>query len=224
MTAGELIEIFRSEMRGYSLEVLRDDELLRYLDESYRMFVRLSGGIPDSNSDVTTVQIVAGEPYATLDSSILRILRAELSSDGEQITVINQTDLPKLNSRDYGAFNQLTLKTTGKVRYMLIGSKPNTVRWLGIPTVDDSVDLTVYRLPLVTVDSIEHQLDEIDDQNHLALVDRLKFHVFKRPGTSFFNLQLAQAFDGAFRTACQLANAEQDRYKFKPRTVGYGGI
>jgi hypothetical protein len=221
MTAGELLEMVRSELSALSLEVLRDDEMLRYLDDAYRMFVRLIGGVPDSDSAVTTVAVVTGEPDVTLDSSILRIMRAAKRSDGSELEVINQTDLGRLGTTDYGFFKPLSLTGEGQVKYMMIGSKPNKARWIQIPDANDTVDLMVYRLPLTTINDEADLLDDIDEQHHLALLDRVKYHVYKRPGTPFFNLQTAAAFDSIFRDYCSQAKREQDRYKFKTRTVAY---
>lgn len=221
MIAGEIIELFRSEMSALSLELLRDDELYRYLDDAYRMFVRLIGGVPDAGSSITEVDIVAGESEASIHPSILRIMRADRRSNGRELQVINQTDLATLRSTDYGVSKAISMNTEGDVMYMMIGHKPNTVRWIQIPVENDTVDMMVYRLPLSKITGESSRLSDIDEQHHTALLDRMKYHAFKRPGTPFFNPKLSADFDLSFQNYCAQAKREQDRFKFKTRTVAY---
>ena len=62
MNVQELYDQFRSDMQDEEQDFLWTDvELFRYMNEAYRMFVRLMGGIADFTSDLCAVPIVAGE-------------------------------------------------------------------------------------------------------------------------------------------------------------------
>lgn len=120
MNVLELYDQFRSDV----VDVIKppiwsDDDVFRYMDDAYKMFVRLTGGIADFTSDFARVNIVAGEKVGEYDKRILRIMKAYRESDRAEIKVINQTDLTFIRGDDYGLLRPAYLDSApGPVRYL----------------------------------------------------------------------------------------------------------
>jgi hypothetical protein len=226
MDSTGLYEAFRSdvvdEVRPY---LWTDDEVWRYANDAYHMFVRLTGGIPDFLSDATAIPIVTGEAVAALHPSILRIMSASRRSDLNTVNVINEADVGKLRSMDYGQVKRLLLDNNqGEVRYMVVGMQKNTVRWVQVPKVDDYVDMYVYRLPLSTITGDGQKLDDVEEIHHIHLLDWMKYLAYKKQDAETFNPQASAAGKQNFEAYCSLAKAEFDRMKHKTRVVSYGGL
>lgn len=214
MNTTELLSVFNSEMGGIAQQLVSDTEKFRYMDEAYRRFVRLTGGISDATSEAAEVDITVGEAEVELHPSILQILRATRASDGARVEVINYTDLDRLN---------LKIGEAGAVRYLMIGSQPHTGTWLGTPTRADTVQLLILRLPLKHLTGAGQRLSEIDEEHHLALLDWMKALAYKRPGAEYFNPSLSAAFAASFKDYCAQVKAEIATTKHKVRNVVYGG-
>ena len=227
MTSDELYGVFVSELGALSLAMVRDDEIYRYMNEAFRTFARLTGGIADSTSDAATLDMTPGEGDVTIHPSVLRIMRATRASDNHPITIINETDLDQKrhNSFDYGHLATVSLDSRqGPVNYLMIGQQKNLGRWINVPAVADTANLMVYRLPLTKITQAGQSLNEIEEQHHFPLLDYMKSLAYKRPGTPFFNPKMAVEFDTAFREYCGRVKAEVERYKQKTRVVAYGGL
>lgn len=226
MNSSELLGAFRDEVVDTAKPYLwKDPEVFRYMDDAYRMFVRLVGGIADFTSDVASAAIVAGDPLGVLDASVLRIMRAQRRSDNGEIKIINFTDLDRLSRGDYGQVKQLQLNDEpGPVRYGVIGMQRGIVRWLQVPMVDDVADLQVYRLPLVRIDDFEQTLDEVDEDHHLSLLHWMKYRAYSKQDADSFDGKRALVEKQAFEDYCRFVRAEVERYKYKNREVAYGGI
>ena len=147
MTAQELLEQYREEMVDTARPYFwSDKEILGYMDDAYKMFVRLTGGIADFTSDFTRVNIVTGEKVGEYDKRILRIMKAYRESDRAEIKVINQTDLTFIRGDDYGLLRPAYLDSApGPVRYMVIGLERGKCEWLQVPLTDDVALLAIRR-------------------------------------------------------------------------------
>lgn len=226
MTSGELIEAWR-------LDVLDDvepylwsqSEALRYANEAYRRFVRLTGGIHDFTSPLTQVNVVAGEAIADVSPLILRFDSATRLSDNREITITNWTDRNLMRRDDYGTsafiFNDVV---PGEVRYMVIGSQLGKVKWVNVPVADDVVQLQVYRLPLEKVVDETHPLDEIDEDHHIHLLDWMKHLGYLKRDAETYNKNASDEHRTMFLDYCATAKAELDRYRSKVRVIQYGGL
>jgi hypothetical protein len=226
MNSGELYDRFRSDVADQAVPYLwSDDDIWNYMDAAYRQFVRLTVGIADFLSPVTRVRIVAGQPVATLDSRILRIMSAKLASDNTQIVIANMTDQPFLVSDDYSVMSKLVRDDmTGPVRYMIIGAQHGKAKWVQIPEVDDLVLMQIYRLPMDTIIDEDHPLDEVDAEHHEYLLDWMKYRAYLKQDAETFDREKSAAAELRFRTYCEQCRREWERYKHKNRVVAYGGL
>lgn len=224
----ELYDTFRSDIVDTALPYLwSEDEVWGYANDAYRMFVRLTGGIADFTSDATKISLVAGTDLYDTDPSILRVMTATLASTGEDVKVVNATDLPNLfsNATDYGQMRTLSTKNTpGKVRWLVMGMQRNLTKVIQIPLEDDELHLYVYRMPFVKITDGSHPLDDIEEDHHIHLLKWMKALAYQKQDAETFDKNKSSEAEQAFRTYCLQAKAEWERYKSKVRSVSYGGI
>ena len=226
MNSTELVEAWRANVVDTAKPYLwSDEEALRFAADAYRMFVRLTGGIPDFLSDATAVDIVAGEPVADLHPSVLRVMSATRRSDKQPIEILNATDLNKMRSSDYGQIKQLVMDTLeGPVRYMIHGMQKGKVRWVQVPLAGDTADLHIYRLPLADITEFEQELSEVEDQHHIHLLDWMDHLAYKKKDADAFDAKASESGRALFEAYCRNVKAEWERYKHKTRVVSYGGL
>ena len=226
MDSTGLYKAFRSDVVDEAKPYLWSDaDVWRYANDAYRMFVRLTGGVADFLSDACAVDIVAGEATAEISPTILRIMSATLRSTKQPIQIINEADLGKMRSSDYGQIKQLTLDDRqGDVRYMVHGMKRGTVRWVMVPEVNDTADLFVYRLPFDTITDAGQELTDVDEDHHNHLLDWMKHLAYKKQDADTFNPQASLQGKQDFEAYCSFVKAELERYNHKTRTVTYGGL
>lgn len=225
MNSSELYDTFRSDVSDVAKPYLwSDDEVFRYMDAAYKMFVRLTGGITDFLSDATLIDMVAGEKVADSHPSILRILNASRVSDGNPLRIVNTTDLNSIMQSDYGNVRSLLNdKTIGAVHSMIIGRQKDKVEWASIPIQDDQAQLSVFRLPLENITTFDQELDEVDDMHHVYLLDWMKHLAYKKQDADTFDKGKSDSFKADFEEYCLFAKGELERQRFKPLVVQYGG-
>lgn len=230
MTAQQLLTQFRNEMLDTAKpHFWSDEEILGYMDDAYKRFVRLMGGIADFTSDLTRVDIDAGDPVGILDKRILRITEAFRVSDGGKISIINHTDLTFTRDNDYGLIRPLHLDTMpGPVRYMVIGTERGKCKWVQIPETNDAAQLYVYRLPATKIEmdgtNLDYEFDEIGDEHVPSLCLWMRHRGYMKQDADTFDPKRAESFRAAFAEYCTLAKREWDRYKHKNREIQYGGL
>lgn len=228
MTPSDLYTLFRLDTTDTVADYLwSDTEVWSYMDEAYSMFVRLTGGIPDTSSALVSIPVVAGQPYAPIDSRILKIRYARLGSNNRPLGLANIEDTPLNRVGDYGAatFNNADF-SQGNVHTMVVGEEEGLVRWINVPAANDMVKLTVYRLPLNTIseDSQDTDLNEIHHRHHRSLLLWMKHLAYAKQDTETFNKVKSDEMKGDFEAYCAQAKAEIERQKSKPRIVRYGGL
>lgn len=230
-TSGELYNAFRSDVGDVTTPYLwTDADVFRYMNEAYQTFARLTGGVADSTSDVTQISVVAGEMYATVSPSILRFRQAYLVSTGEEVTIVNEQDTLSVRT-DYGNSRPLVMDATpGPVRYMVVGmgrdQQGGVVRWVQVPIVDDTVSLSVYRMPIELVSgySKSFTFPDIGAEHIEQLLLSMKARAYAKQDADAFNSSASKKFGAEFRDYCLTVKAEWERFKHKNRAVQYGGI
>lgn len=226
MNSDTLYATFRSDIVDEALPYLwSDDDVFRYMDAAYRMFVRLTGGISDFTSEATVVSIVTGEAIADLHPSILRIMSANKLSDEQDLTIINMVAEATTQSDDYFQLLRSIRSTqTGAVRKMIIGAEQDKARWVSVPEADDTVNLHIYRMPLTHITDGSHAMGDIKEDHHTYLLDWMKHLAYKKQDAETFDKSKSDECEAAFTKYCAQAKAEWERYKHKTRVVEYGGL
>lgn len=232
MNAQELLEQFRLEVYDTTAPYLwSDKESYRYMNDAYRMFARLTGGIPDSTSDVTRIAITAGQPTSDVSPLILRFRTAYLASSGRKIDILNDVDEPLIRHTDYGGMVFTGRQSTpGPVHSMIIGedrsAERGIVRWINVPDTNDVAQVSVYRLPLdpVPTNGTGFDFPEIGEEHVEHLTKWMKHRAYGKQDAETFDANKRDAFGAEFREYCAQAKAEWDRYKSKVQVVQYGGL
>ena len=226
MDSTELFAAFRYDVDDTVQPYLwSNEEVWRYGADAHRMFARLTGGITDVSSDVTRVDVLAGEATASLHPSILRILTARRLSDNAPVRIVTEQDLPLYTSLDYTRTRQIFIDDTpGPLKAMVIGLELDTVRWVQVPTENDTVQLSVYRMPLDIITAPDMPISEVAEEHHLHLIEWMKRWAYRKQDAETFNKTKSEDAEAAFRAYCAQVKAERERKMFKPRIVHYGGI
>jgi hypothetical protein len=215
--SADLLALFRADVDDVVAPYFWSDaEIVGYMDDAQKMFCRLVGGIRDATSDLTSIDIEVGEPFAALDPRILRITRMQRNSDAKPIDVLNIEDLDRAQVRLDG--------TVGLVSKAVIGMEAHTVRWLYVPALADSASMVVERLPLTTITPARSSALEIDEQHHRHLMLWMASLAFAKQDADTKNEGRAQLKESQFRAYCAAAKAETDRARHKTRVVSYGGL
>lgn len=225
MNTTELYTLFRADVVDTKKPYLWSDvEVFSFMDDAQTMFTRLGLGIADTTTDeVVRVSVVTGEEHADVHPSILTFRRAELVSTNRPLALRNINDDTRLGD-DYGRiFSTGTEHSSGPVRGMVIGEEYNKVRWVGVPTEDDEVRLSVYRLPICRLTARDQCL-EIRSEHHRSLLAWMKHLAYSKQDAETFDRGKRDEYEAEFRAYCQKAKEEWSRYSHKPREIVYGGI
>lgn len=230
--SGDLYDFFRSDTTDTVPPYLwSETEVFGYMNDAYRSFVRNIGGVPDVSSAATQIPVVAGQMYADVSPLILRFTQAHLVSTGQEVKIINEQDAAALFAADYGQARQILMSTTqGPVRYMMIGlgrsQTAGKIRWLQVPAVNDTVSLSVLRLPLDTIEVGDSVFDfpDIGLEHIEYLLLHMKARAYGKQDAETINLGKRDSYKTEFAAYCAAAKAEGDRYKHKTRIVAYGGL
>lgn len=227
MTSDELYDLFRKDVVDTVTPYLwSDSEVYAYMNDAYTMFVRLTGGIQDFlTDDVCLVTAATGEAYSAIHPSILFVRQATIDATGETVRVINAQDMERLNDEDFGMLRRLNQSdSVGKVKYMVVGIQPDTVRWVNIPDSDYDIRLLVERLPTTTITGSGQTFDGVKDHHHLHLLKWMRHLAYNKQDAETFNKLRSDAERLEFDAYCALAKREKEKQKHKVRVVAYGGI
>ena len=224
MTSDELYELFRGEIDDDVTPYLWSDfEVWNYMNDAYKHFVRLTGGVADISSSITEIDIVVGEATAEVSKKILKYREARLGSTGRKLTLINYTDTER-PTLDYGNTATDSDMQPGEVHSMIIGEQKGLVRWVQVPTVADTVKLSVMRLPLNKITGDGQEFEDVDEEHHETLTLWMKARAHMKQDAETFDKGRAQDFRAQFEVYCRGVVADWERHKSKLRVVTYGGI
>jgi hypothetical protein len=231
MKIQDVIDLFRKQVGDVSLPRLWDDiEVMQYLVDAQDMFVRLTGGIVDSQTPaVTRVPIAANTPTSEHCPYILRIRSAQLETAKRQVLIGSEGDLSQIGIltkyHDYGFTRPPYLDDadTGDVTAGILGVQENAIRWYKVPIEEDTCLLHTFRLPYPRIED-EDSCFEIDEQHHLHLIKWMKHLAYSKEDGETYDKDLAENNRQWFESYCARAQQEKERQRFKPRVVQYGGI
>ena len=216
MTPSELRKLFRSEMSDVAEPYLwSDSEVYQYIDDAQKMFCRLTDGIADASSDATVIPVATDDTWLDLHPAILKIRAATRASDGAPLDVVNFEDLAGRGLRLDGR--------KGPLRLLITGMEENKLRLAEVAAGADTIQLLVFRLPLVDIDGGETDF-EIPAQHHLHLLNWVKNLALLKQDAETFDKSKSQEFEAKFRSYCGQVQIEQQNKRHKVRTVAYGGL
>lgn len=220
MTFTESLSFFRSEMNDATEPYLwSDTDVLSYMDDAQKMFCRLTEGLEDARTaSVTQLDLVPDTEWYDLSPLILKIRSSYRTDTGRPVLTGNLEHLEELGIRFDGR--------TGVLKALIQGESKNQIRAYPIPIETVTVQLSVFRLPLLPIDT-ESDLDasfEIDAQHHRHLLLWMKHLAYDKQDAETIDRTKSKEFEARFRAYCADARVEQGRARRVGRAVSYGGI
>jgi hypothetical protein len=218
MNSTEILEVFREEMNDAVAPYLWSDALIyRYLDDAQKMFCRKTEGIEDSSTaEITRLEVVPATDWYATDRRILKVRKAYEVATGREIPIVNMEVAGKEGLRFDGR--------PGPMKALVTGLEKNKLRAWPMPSTAMLVDLSVFRLPLVTITDDGDQELEIDEQHHLSLLMWMKHKAYGKEDAETFNRRKSDDYEMRFLAYCVEARKEQERARRNTGTVMYGGI
>jgi hypothetical protein len=212
MDSTALHNLFRSDVRDEVAPYLWSSlEIYAYIDDAQKMFCRMQGGISDASSALTQVAAVANQAFSTISPKILKIRELISRTQHQKLELVNAEEVDM--SLDI---------STGPLRRAVVGVETNKLRWLPIPSVNQTVEMLVYRLPTVDI-TTSGQTIEIDEQHHRHLLCWMKHLAHMKQDAETYDKGRSDMFRAEFLAYCDQAKAERERREHKYRTVAYGG-
>lgn len=227
MNSTDLHRKFRSAVGDESKPYLwSDDDVFSYANAAQIELCRPPMfGIADATSVVTVVLVTAGEAFSKISPSIRTIRGASLKSTGRDLPLYNYGDvLSGRVEQDYGLHLRTVLSSdVAPVRSGVLGVEDNKIRWNSVPSVDDEVNLVVYRAPLTVVDDFDQEL-ELGEEFLEGYLLWMKHLAYGKQDAEAFDRGKEDTFLLLFRDYVARASAEQRRKVHKPRLIQYGGL
>lgn len=218
MNVGEIISLFRTEVADVECPYLwTGSEVTAYLNDAYTMLVRFMGGVPDSTSAVTEISVAIGDKTAPISEAITRIVRAFRESDGAEVSVIENTDVPLVRD-SAGRLSLLRVGSeTGPVEYLILGSERKQVALHPVPATAETIRLQVRRNPLTKLMSDADELTDLSEEHHIHLLQWMKACAYRKQDADTLDMEKAQVNEQLFLTYCAQAAYEQERLRRKSR-------
>jgi hypothetical protein len=215
MNIQELLDRFRIDIRDDvgTHYLWSNAEIYSYIDEAQKMFCRLTDGIPDSVSAITSIAIAADAETAQYDKRIKHIRRAYLDSDKTVLSIINDNEVSP---------SMLSL-AAGKVRQLAVGMDAANIRLIPATEDSDTIKLSVFRLPLITINAqaVEDGVTEleIDEMHHRYLLYWMMHLAYQKQDSETYNEAKIAVFEKKFRDYCVSCISENNRRHRSARTV-----
>jgi len=214
----DVLARFRAEMSDEVKPYLWSDSLVyQYINEAQKSFCRFTNGILDSRTvAVTQLNVVPNTQWYDLNKSILKIRTATRSDTGVTVEMVNPERLADASIRFDGR--------VGPLRALVQGLEEHAVRAWPVPSETVTVNLTVFRLPLIDLTEDGDQEFEIDVQHHSYLLLWVKHLAYDKQDAETFDRRKSDDFAQRFRLYCSDVKKEQDRARRVGMAVSYGGI
>lgn len=176
MTLRELLEITRNELDDVEGKYLwSDEELIEYAVDAENEAARRARLLIDSSTAaVRQIAVVAGTALYDLDERVIFIRRAKLASEELPLRRAQMTDLdqylPNWEADTDTPTHFVSDYETGKVRLY------------PIPTANGTLNMTVVRLPLNDMNSLD-DTPEINARYHRSLRYWLMYRAYSKQDT-----------------------------------------
>ena len=158
---------------------------------------------------------------------------ARITATAAGITLTGATSLPLTSTT--GVYVGQSVTVAGVAAKTTVTSITGNTVGLSAATTADIADLTtiyfdltvnlaVFRLPLVAITDDGDQALEIDEQHHEHLLLWVKHRAYDKQDAETFDRRKSDDFAARFRTYCADVKKEQDRARRVVSAVAYGGI
>lgn len=218
MNSTDLLTAFRREMNDRTEPYLwPDEEVFGFIDQAQQMFCRRTDGIADARSPVTALSVVPNTDWYSLDLSVLQVRQATRADDGRSLELLT-AEL----ARKRGVRFLPTL--VGEAKTVVTGLEPHAVRISPMPNETVTLNLSIYRLPLVAITDAGDQALEIEPHHHIHLLLWMKHRAYDNQDAEVHDRRKSDEFEAKFYAYCESVKREQERARRAPGLVAYGGL
>jgi len=227
-TVEDLLEIFRLEVED-TIEVYfwSDQEFFWYLDEAQKEFARETDYFKDSSTvEITAPRVTVDSPWISIDPRIIDIRRSKIGSRSQPMRIVNFNEL----DREYttGLYGEELSGnwdvSKGTPRLLITNEETNKARLVPIPSQDETIKLTVIRLPLEDIEDEGSELELTESAHQRALLMFCKAMAYEKQDADSGNLRLADRYKAQFYQYCSVTKSRQTRKQRRVGTVRYGGL
>ena len=179
MNLGELIESFRKLADDNASPPLwSDEEITRYVNEAERDAVERGFLIEDDETaEICEIAVEADTAIYNLDPRVLKITKAKLDL---QHRLLDPTEKSVLDLR-----LMATWESNPGTPFAYI-DRQSSIRLVWVPIADDTLRLTVYRLPLADMDGPDDE-PEIRAELHYQLLDGMLARGYLKNDSETYN-------------------------------------
>lgn len=218
MQTNDLVDLFRLAVDDEDADdpLWSTLEVYHYMDDAQRQFARDTDYFLDSSTvAITEAAITASDPFVTLDPRIIKIRHARLKTGGTKIFPMtydgmeDQTTTPNDYDSPWGGNGGIHwLKSTGIPRFAVTDLEDDKVRLAPIPVTSDTLAMTVYRLPLVTLRDGISAFEIVEEEYQRGLLYWMKYLAYQKNDADTYSERLMQ-------------NARAEHMNFIPEVKGY---
>lgn len=224
LTCEELYTRFRIEVddQDASDPLWSEAEVYSYMDLAQKEFARIT----DCFNGTDTADITADDPMVAISDRFTKIRSAKLASTGRPLRVFNYLDMEGQQFEDYGLQSLSSNWETivGTPTAIVLDMVQNEGRLVGIPTVNDTLNLVVYRLPLTDIEDDTSTIELQVYEYQLMLLDWMKHLAYSKQDAEVFNPGASNSAKSAFTDNANKAKREYKRLRRKNGVVRYAGL
>lgn len=197
-------------------------EFLRYLNEAQEEFCRRVDALPDASRFSSVV--TADDPWVKVDERITKIRKGRLDTLKTNLIPITLKEIEEgVNANDYGSFtiNTNWEERTGTPQYVITDLEHGKGRLVPIPTADDVISWSVYRMPKVSL--VDGGVLEIENKHRMGLLLYAKYKAYSKHDTETRQESKAEAFETKWDDFIGRADHETKKKRRRAQSMPIGG-
>lgn len=237
MTLTELLDELRENIlrdssglvSGTSDKLWSDDALVRYINDAYYRFCRLTLSLTDSTSSLTEIELETGVPTYALDKSVLGVISARLAGAPTDLARTGHGVLDTPFRTDDSLFfdiNILAALPPGKPMACATDEDDKTFRVYPTPSADYAgqiINLRLIRMPLEKLSlDLPDAEPEIREEWQLGMLDWAAYKALANHDVDAESLARAASRKAAFEEWVADAQREARRRRFAGTAWSFG--
>ena len=224
-TPSELLDLARREMVDTVAPYLwSDNDLYFYMDLAQREFARETRCIVDGVT-FTGIDVEEGNQWVPYDDSIIDIKRAYLSTANRVLTPYTMEDMSRyFIADDYGRKVTAVWETDeGTPSHIITDADENFLRLYPIPVADDTLNLTVWREPMSSIEG-SNSAFEIPVKWAHYLTHFIAAKAYTNPDFESFDARKYAEEQMKWTMALTEVKSYMKKKTRRPRGTAYGGL
>jgi len=211
-----------------------DVELASYMDGAQKQFARRTDYFSDASTvSITQIAFVADDTLLPLDPRVTKIRSAKLVTDKTKIEPVKYADMENriTNPSDYNSPFEFGSaldweSSSGTPRYIVTDMERNMIRLAPIPVVADTIQLMVYRLPLLDINFDNEELEVVEEDFQRGLLFYMKYMAYGKNDVDTYDERLQSVALDNHENFIEDAKAALRRARFSATkgVVRYGGL